>query len=746
MTRTTSFLFVLAASLCVAGAALAGIPEPDAIYFGSVQVDGAPAANGTLISIREGSDGAGELLDEFTLGGVPSAGDLYVLRIPLEASEGGALSGGSAQVGDQGIVFVNGIAAGLVSIGSRGRVVRMDIAASSTTPPDVDGDGAFDFVDNCGGVPNAGQADSNGNGIGDICEPFVNPGLSFVSVENVDNPADPSTGKGSVSYAFEIGNTEVSNIDYVEFLNAVAAADPGALYSELMASDPRGGILREGASGSYSYKVKPNLGDKPVNFVSWLDAARYANWLENQQPSGPQDATTTEDGAFDLTVENPGENAVLRETAMTSLPTESEWYKAAYYDPSVGQDFYWLYPTREDDPGPAPVVSNPIGYVTNIGPGVANFADAAVWNGQTGNVIAVASTGAQSFYGTLEQGGNVSEWLAAAPEQAQRVARGGSWTDDRFAMESISDSPDRAAVLRDPLLENSELGFRIVKFEARILDEDGDGVSDDRDNCVGVFNPALGSQGRPARASFQTTTGGQLDDDADGFGNECDAKFTESGQFVSGVDLSEMNASFNKARDGNDCGSTGDKPCSIFDLDNSGQVIGGTDLSRALALFNGEPGPSCAGCPLQCVGPNCGAVADSDGDGVPDDQDNCIAVFNPALGTLGAPARQSFQTTTGGQLDDDADGVGNECDAKFASGGQVVGGLDLGEMNASFNKNRSASNCGATGDKPCAPFDLDNLGQFIGGNDLTRARELFNQVPGPACNDCPLACEGPACS
>ncbi len=136
---------------------------------------------------------------------------------------------------------------------------------------------------------------------------------------------------------------------------------------------------------------------------------------------------------------------------------------------------------------------------------------------------------------------------------------------------------------------------------------------------------------------------------------------------------------------------------------------------------------------------------DTDSDGVPDAEDNCVLVANPKLGTGGTPAREGFQTTTGGQLDDDADGFGNACDAKFGTPGQFVGGVDIGELLASFNKDRSGANCGGSGNKPCAAFDLDNSGQFIGGGDITRTFQLFNKEPGPTCEACPLECEGPAC-
>ncbi len=139
------------------------------------------------------------------------------------------------------------------------------------------------------------------------------------------------------------------------------------------------------------------------------------------------------------------------------------------------------------------------------------------------------------------------------------------------------------------------------------------------------------------------------------------------------------------------------------------------------------------------------AINDEDSDGVPDNRDNCLGVFNPALGTLGQPARETFQTTTGGQLDDDADGFGNLCDAKFGTGGLVVGGTDILEQLSSFNKARSGTDCGSTGDQICAQFDHDNAGQFLSGTDLSITRQLFNAPPGPKCNACPTECIGPNC-
>ncbi len=179
-------------------------------------------------------------------------------------------------------------------------------------------------------------------------------------------------------------------------------------------------------------------------------------------------------------------------------------------------------------------------------------------------------------------------------------------------------------------------------------------------------------------------------------------------------------------------------PVNALIPDHANVFLGGVQL---VGLFNG-PTPAVT---LERIEEEACSGPDLDGDGVPDACDNCVATFNPALGTMGQPAREAFQSTTGGQLDDDADGFGNQCDSKFGNPGQFVGGTDVADHLASFNKDRSGSNCGTLGTKGCAQFDLDNAGQFIGGGDFLRTFQNFNAVPGPTCDDCPLECEGPAC-
>ena len=161
---------------------------------------------------------------------------------------------------------------------------------------------------------------------------------------------------GRVTTAYQIGRTEVTNAQYVEFLNATAASDPYSLYNPSMGTFNDGGIVRTGASGAFTYSIKPTTvveredgsffdytyADKPVNYVTWYDAARFANWMNNGQG-----AASTETGAYTLLGGTPiptnAEDIMRNAGATWFLPSENQWYKAAYYDAATAS--YFDYPT-----------------------------------------------------------------------------------------------------------------------------------------------------------------------------------------------------------------------------------------------------------------------------------------------------------------------------------------------------------------------------------------------------------------
>ncbi|MCP4195434.1 MAG: SUMF1/EgtB/PvdO family nonheme iron enzyme [Planctomycetaceae bacterium] len=133
---------------------------------------------------------------------------------------------------------------------------------------------------------------------------------------------------GAVDQPFQIATHEVSHVDYARFLNAVAREDPAGLYHPRMET-AAGAIRRVKNQSSYQYQVMRGQLPIPVSYVSWLDAVRYCNWLHHGRPSGEQGVGTTEDGAYQLAgVKRVGSRQI---GAKYALPTENEWYKAAYY-------------------------------------------------------------------------------------------------------------------------------------------------------------------------------------------------------------------------------------------------------------------------------------------------------------------------------------------------------------------------------------------------------------------------------
>ena len=286
-------------------------------------------------------------------------------------------------------------------------------------------------------------------------------------VGNAGNANDPTTGYGAVGYNYRIGTYEVTLNQYTSFLNAVGKTDTYGLYNLNMATSTHSaGIARSGASGSYMYSVIGS-GARPVTFVSWYDSARFVNWLHNGQPIGLQAAGTTETGAYTLTGNTgfPTRNA----NWIYGLPSENEWYKAAYYQPaSAGGDTdnYWLYPTASNvqpnsrngsasDPNSANFYRDDnIANGFNGGYAVNNSATVPTPNALT-DVGAFSLAG--SFYGTFDQGGNVREWDDAIDiEEGGRGLRGGSW--------SLNENGLRASIRSglDPVFEGGDMGFRVV--------------------------------------------------------------------------------------------------------------------------------------------------------------------------------------------------------------------------------------------------------------------------------------------
>jgi cysteine-rich repeat protein len=258
-----------------------------------------------------------------------------------------------------------------------------------------------------------------------------------------------------VPYTHQISKYEVTNAQYAEFLNAVAWIDTNGLYITAMGSG-RGGITRDGSPGFYTYSARAGREQMPVNYVSFYDALRFANWLHNDQPTGLQHSTTTEDGAYDMSL---GSGVVRKAGAKVFLTSENEWYKAAYFNGTS----YFDYPAGSDTQITC-AVTGPTPNTANCDLVVFELTDVGSY------------TGSPSPYGTFDQGGNVSEWNEAHGSSLSGY-RGGTFLSYPTSLASSHRSVD------SPVSQLSLLGFRVASIPGGWFPTCGDGLIEGGERC-----------------------------------------------------------------------------------------------------------------------------------------------------------------------------------------------------------------------------------------------------------------------
>jgi formylglycine-generating enzyme required for sulfatase activity len=246
--------------------------------------------------------------------------------------------------------------------------------------------------------------------------------IDFVNIGNAGNAAD-TTGYGAVPYEYRVGTYEITQ-------DAIAKAT---------------------ASGMVNVAAGPWTGSQPAADISWYEAAAFVNWLNTSTGNGAA-YNLTFSGSWSMTLWSSeqawtagGTNLYRNKDAFYFLPSENEWYKAAYYNP--GGSNYFLYPTGSDT-APTAVASG-----TNAG--------TAVYDGVASFPAIVDSAGGLSPYGTMGQGGNVFEWNESAFDGSNslssedRAFRGGDWGPVNYLRSS-----SRGVV--GPTGEIIAIGFRVA--------------------------------------------------------------------------------------------------------------------------------------------------------------------------------------------------------------------------------------------------------------------------------------------
>ncbi len=154
--------------------------------------------------------------------------------------------------------------------------------------------------------------------------------IEFASIGDPGNFAD-TTGipnpVGAVDYSFRMGKYEISE-EIIDRATAQSMALGNALN---LSHDNRGG-------------------NRPATSLTWLDAARFVNFLNTSTGNSEAYKFDTAGNFFVWDAADVGYNPNNRyrnTQAKYFLPSVDEWYKSAYYNPSTGE--YYDYPTGSNN-------------------------------------------------------------------------------------------------------------------------------------------------------------------------------------------------------------------------------------------------------------------------------------------------------------------------------------------------------------------------------------------------------------
>lgn len=293
----------------------------------------------------------------------------------------------------------------------------------------------------------------------------------MVTIGDAGNTASSTTGIGGVAYDFQIGKYDVTIGQYTSFLNIVARSDTYSLYHSKMETNLNiAGIARTGTDGFYTYRVMDNFGsaaNRPITYVNWFDAARFTNWMANGQPvdlSNP--SASTENGAYNMlsvaAYIAPQKNAINPNTGSAPiyyLPTQDEWYKAAYFSPNynqTGAPGYYAYAAQSNST-PGNVISSS-GNQMNIYRGTFSVTQSSDYLNAQNYLTDVGSySGSGGFYGTFDMNGNVYQWNDLdGTAAASRGVIGGFWFGGPASATSTTVASQAA------VYEGNDTGFRLA--------------------------------------------------------------------------------------------------------------------------------------------------------------------------------------------------------------------------------------------------------------------------------------------
>lgn len=227
----------------------------------------------------------------------------------------------------------------------------------------------------------------------------------FVTIGNAGNAAD-TTGYGGVGYTYQISATEVT-------------------IAEFQASGAGSGDENYWNDGTRTVGT-----NAPAGNVTLYEAMKYCNWLT----TGNVDSGYYGVGGTNMS--GLSHDAYAAANGVTYfVPTEDEWYKAAYYKPDVSG--YSLYANGTDT---VPTWGTTSGWNYNN--------DGYVY--PSPNYTWTVGYGGEEQNGTYDIMGNVWEWMEDS------VVRGGSCLNGEVGLRSSNRN------INDPSAVSTRFGLRVV--------------------------------------------------------------------------------------------------------------------------------------------------------------------------------------------------------------------------------------------------------------------------------------------
>jgi formylglycine-generating enzyme len=252
--------------------------------------------------------------------------------------------------------------------------------------------------------------------------------MDFVTISNAGNAANYGyyPRLGAVNYEYRIGKYEVTNAQWNAFTTAAGA--------------PTGN-----PSSAYDQSAYFTGAQQPTNNISWYEAAQFCNYLTSGNKSqGVYQFNDNTSPTHPLGLDFLGINRTAAQATYGTiyfLPTEDEWYKAAYYKPDGSG--YSLYANGQDT---IPAAGNGWNYYDKVTMGQP-------WN---------VGTGTQEQNGTFDMMGNVWEWTETlvAPDFPDRIEWGGSYGD--YGGNACLSSSPAVGTCDPPSTEYVNSGFRVA--------------------------------------------------------------------------------------------------------------------------------------------------------------------------------------------------------------------------------------------------------------------------------------------